>query len=104
MKRSLIPVVGKGHSYLFGTATESDLNTICSGVSRLAKSQEEIAHVLDDNFSVINITRVEMPEYRQALNKIIENLANLDVQLGNVTQALEKHGFQVRQFVQLYLQ
>ena len=36
MKRSPIPKIGKGHSYLFGTATESDLNTIHPGVSRLA--------------------------------------------------------------------
>ena len=38
MKRSLTPIIGKGLSYLFGTTTESVLNTICSGVSRLAKS------------------------------------------------------------------
>ena len=104
MKRSLIPIIGKGLSYLFGIATESDLNTICSSVSRLAKSQEEIAHVVDENISVINITRVEMSENRQALNKIIWSLANLDVKLGNITQALEKEVFQVGQFVQLYLQ
>ena len=28
MKRSLIPILGKGFSYLFETATESDLDTI----------------------------------------------------------------------------
>ena len=39
MKRSLIPILGKGLNYLFGTATGSDLSTICSSVSRLAKSQ-----------------------------------------------------------------
>ena len=60
MTKSLIPIIGKGLSYLFETATESDLNTLCSSVSRLAKSQEEIAHVVDENISVINITRVEM--------------------------------------------
>ena len=80
------------------------MNIICSGVSRLAKSQEEIAHVVDENISVINITRVEMSENRHALNKIIGSLANLDVKLGNITQALEKEVFQVGQFVQLYLQ
>ena len=34
MKRSLIPIIVKGLTYLFGTATESDLNTVCSCVSR----------------------------------------------------------------------
>ena len=66
-------IMGEGLSYLFGTATESDLNTICSGVSILAKSQEEIAHVVDENISVMNITRVEILENRQVLNKIIDS-------------------------------
>ena len=34
IKRSLIPIIGKGLNYLFGTATESDLSTICSSISR----------------------------------------------------------------------
>ena len=86
MKKLLIPIIGKGLSYLFGTATESDLNTIHSSVHRKAKSQEELAHVLDENISVINITRIEMSENRH-LNKIIGGLVNLDVKLGSSTQA-----------------
>ena len=39
---------------------ESTLNTICSSASRLAKSQEEIADVVSENISVINLTRIEM--------------------------------------------
>ena len=62
MKRSLIPIIGKGLSYLFETATEACLNTTPSSVRRLAKSEEEIAHVVDENILVINITRVEMSE------------------------------------------
>ena len=58
IQRSLIPIIGKGLSYLFRTATESDLNTICSSVSILAKSQGEIAHAVDENILVINITGV----------------------------------------------
>ena len=45
-----------------------------------------------------------MSENRQALKKIIGSLANLDVNLGNITQALEKEVFEVGQFVQLYLE
>ena len=103
LKRSLIPIIGKSLGYLFGTATESDLHTIYSSVSRLPKSQEATAHVVDENISVINITRVELSENRQALNKIIGSLANFDVKLDNITLALEKEVFQVGQFVQLYL-
>ena len=46
MKRSLILIIGKDVSYIFGTDTEPDLNTIHSSVSRLAKRQEEIDHVV----------------------------------------------------------
>ena len=97
-KRSLIPIIGNGLNYLFGTATESDFNTICSSVSRLAKYQEEIAHVVDENISV------EISAHRQTLNKIVSSLVNLEVKLGNITQALEKEVFQCGQLVQLYLQ
>ena len=45
-----------------------------------------------------------MSENRQALNKIIGSLANLDVKLGNITHAIENKVFQVGQFVQSYLQ
>ena len=58
MKRSPIPIIDKGLSYLFGTATESDLNTTSSSVSSIARSQEEKAHVVDESISVINITSV----------------------------------------------
>ena len=71
------------------------MKTICSSVSRLAKNQEEIAHVVDENILVINITRVEMSGNRQALNKIVGSIVNLDVKLGNITQALERKVFQV---------
>ena len=84
MKRSLIPIIGWCLNYSFRTATESDLNTMCSSVNRLAKSQEEIAHVVDENIAVMNITREEMSEERQALNEIIGSLADLDVELGNI--------------------
>ena len=37
VQRSLIPIIGKGLNFLFGTATESDLKTIHNNVDRLAK-------------------------------------------------------------------
>ena len=101
VQRSLIPIIGKGFNFLFGTATESDLKTICN---RLAKNQEEMAHVIDENISVINVTRVEMLENRQALNKSIGSLSLLDSKIGNITQALEREFSQVCQFIQLFLQ
>ena len=90
MKRSLIPIIGKSLIYLFGITTESHVKTLLSSASKLPKSQEEIAHVVDENVSVINITRVKMSENRHTLNKIIGRLAHWDVKLGNITETLEK--------------
>ena len=80
------------------------LKTIYNNVDRLAKNQEEMAHIIDENISVINVTRVEMSENRQAINKIIGSLSLLDSKIGNITQALEREVFQVSQFIQLCLQ
>ena len=63
-----------------------------------------MAHIIDENISVINVTRVEMSENRQAITKIIGSLSLLDSKIGNITQALEREVFQVSQFIQLYLQ
>ena len=52
MKRLLIPIIGKGLSS-FWNHYRSDLNTIHSSVSRLAKSQEEIVHVIGQYVLVI---------------------------------------------------
>ena len=104
MVRSLIPIIGKGLSYLFGTATESDLKTIRVQVDNLAQNQKEMAHVVDESISVINVTRVEMAENRQTINKLIVSLRVLNYKLKNITQDLEREVFQVGQLVQLYLQ
>ena len=61
---------------------------------------KQIADVVDEDISVINITGVEMSENRKALNKIIGSLTNLDVKSGIMKQELEKEVFQVGQFVQ----
>ena len=103
VQRSLIPIIGKGLNFLFGTATESDLKAIYNNVDRLAKNQEGMAHIIDENISAINVTRAEMSENSQAINKIIGSLSLLDSKIGNITQALERQVFQVSQFIQLYV-
>ena len=103
VQRSLIPIIGTGLNFLFGTITESDLKTICNNVDKLAKNQE-VAQIIDEDISVINVTRVEMSENRPAINKIIGRVSLLDSKIGNITQALERDIFQVSQFIKLCLQ
>ena len=69
IQRSLIPIIGKGLSFLFGTATEAHLKVIHNNINKFVNNQEEMAHVIDENISVINVTRVEMSQNRQTLKK-----------------------------------
>ena len=104
MQRSLIPITGKGLSFLCGTPTDADLKVIHNNIDKSVNNQEEMAHVIDETISVINITRVEMSQNRQTLHKIIGSLAVLDTKLGNITQAHEREVFYIGQFAQVYLQ
>ena len=61
-----------------------------------------MAHIIDENISVINVTRVEMSENRQAINKIIGSLSLLDSKIGNITLVLERVVIQVSQFIHSY--
>ena len=54
-----------------------------------------MAHIIDENISVINVSMVEMSENRQAINKITSSLSLLDSKIGNIAQALEREVFQV---------
>ena len=54
-----------------------------------------MAHIIDENILVINVTRVEMSENRQDINKSIGSLSLLDSKIGNITQALERKFFRL---------
>ena len=43
-----------------------------------------MAHIIDENISVINVIWVDMSESRQAINKIIGSLSLLDSKIGNI--------------------
>ena len=92
--------------FLVGLANEISVNVTAGfhDIDKLVNNQEEMSHVIDENISVINITRVEISQNRQTLNKIIGSLTVLNTKLCNITQTLEREVFQVGQFVQLYLQ
>ena len=52
-----------------------------------------MAHIINENIPVINVTRVEMSENIQAINKIIGSLSLLKPKIGNIIQALEREVF-----------
>jgi len=64
-KRSLIPIVGKALSFLFGTLSESDISSIINNINSLARNQQNIVHVLHESLSVIQVSQKRISENRK---------------------------------------
>ena len=89
-KRSLIPIVGKALSFLFGTVSEDDLNTIRRNIYNLASNQRKLNHVIKDSLTLINNTRSFAQENRHAINEIFESLSTLSIQFQNYSSFMER--------------
>ena len=103
-KRSLLPFVGKALHFLFGTVTDGDLSVIRSNVNKLAKNQEEISRVVQESLSIINTSRVQISENRQAVNNLITDIVQIDERLNSVTEELSKQIQELEAFISTYLQ
>ncbi|CAG2205199.1 unnamed protein product [Mytilus edulis] len=103
-KRSVLPFIGSAMSFLFGTLTEDDINLIKGNVRTLAQNQKKISHILTENLSILNITRLEVSQNRDAINKLSRGLQDLDIRLVNITEAIEKQIIDLENFVQIYIQ
>ncbi|CAC5415434.1 unnamed protein product [Mytilus coruscus] len=88
-RRSVLPFIGSAMSFLFGTLTEDDINLIKGNVRTLAQNQKKISHILTENLSILNITRLEVSQNRDAINKLSRGLQDLDIRLVNITEAIE---------------
>ncbi len=66
---------------MFGLVSESDLETIRSHVSTLARNQNRIIHVVEQSISVLNESRVHISENRQSIISMIAAVHALDVRL-----------------------
>ena len=60
-KRSLLPIVGKALSFLFGTVSEDNLQSIKSKIKK-------ISHVVEESLTLLNDTREHVIQSRQAIN------------------------------------
>ena len=69
-KRSLLPIVGKALSFLFGTVSEDDLQSIKSNINKLAANQKKISHVVEESLTLLNDTREHVIQNRQAINNV----------------------------------
>ena len=90
--------------FLFGKVTDGDLSVIRSNVNKLAKNQEEISPVVRESLSIINTSRVQISENRQAIDNLITDIAQIDERLNLVTEELSKQIQELEAFISTYLQ
>ena len=57
-KRSLLPFIGEGLSWLFGLTGKNDVQQIRNQVKILARTQRTIVHVVNESLTLINETRI----------------------------------------------
>ena len=97
-KRSLIPIVGKALSFLFGTLNEDDINIIKSNVQTIARNQQTMNHVLKQSLTIIETTQTQSMENANAINNIIETLG----ELRDFAAGLSADFLQLRDHLQIY--
>ena len=72
-KRSLLPLGGL-FSFLFGTADQSDVNSLKADVKQLYENQIDQTQILDEIVTITNISRGLINENRLKINMIIDTL------------------------------
>ena len=87
-KRGLINGIGSVMSYMFGTATETEISHLQSQVNVLGRDSKLMAHSFNGTLSVLNQTQVGMVENRNQLSKITKMLGRLDRRRNTISSIL----------------
>ncbi|XP_046574034.1 uncharacterized protein LOC124282108 [Haliotis rubra] len=103
-KRSLLLFVGKALSFLFGTVSDEDLESIKRNVHNLATNQARLAHVVQEGLTILNVSRVQIGENRHAINEIVDSLQQIDNTIQNVTDHFQVRIDNMEWAVKTYLQ
>ena len=103
-RRELLPIVGKALGVLFGTATTGDLSRVRRKVKHLEQQQQNFAQIAKESLSIINVTRMDVAENRDSINKLIHAMYVLGQQLSAETQNITAEFEEFSEFTQTYLQ
>ena len=76
-KRGLIDLGGKALKWLFGIATDADLEKISTIVDRLQVDRRDVLHLLQKQVSVRNISAANIEKNREDIKLIVETMRNL---------------------------
>ena len=101
-RRSLLPFVGSALKFLFGSATEKDIDEVKHNVVQLRENQKTIIHVIEHSISIINMTRHEVSKNRIAINNLITVQNKLENHLKMITGRIEKQLNEFQNYAVLY--
>ena len=102
-KRSVLPIIGQLMSTLFGTVSESDLESVNRNVNILACNQKRVIHYLKACMSILNLTRVQVIENRRSIMDLIIVVQRLDREISALEEQFEKKIVRLEQFLHTYL-
>ena len=71
MRRSLLPFLGDALSWLTGTATTKDVNSIRTRINQLIATQHDQLEILVHVISILNVTRYAIKVNRQHINIVL---------------------------------
>ena len=89
-ERSILPIIGKLSSSLFGTVSEEELELVNRNLHRVADKQKVLTHITQESLSLVNMSRVEIKANRNKLNKAIEEINRLGKEIVDV-EAVSKN-------------
>ena len=103
-KRSVLPIIGQLMSTLFGTVSESDLESVNRNVNILARNQKRAIHDLKACMSVLDLTRVQVIENKRSIMDLIIVVQRLYREISSLEEQFEKKIVRLEQFLHRYLQ
>ena len=83
-KRAVFDFVGDALSFLFGSATNAQIENIRGHVKVLAKNQKLISHIVKESLTILNITRTQVIKNKQSIYRI-------EYEIGNIKKLLINH-------------
>ena len=94
MKRSLLPFLGDTLSWLTGTATTKDVNTIKSRINHLISTQQQQQETLVHIISILSVTRYATQVNRQHINILMDAMEKTHQ---DITTLYKYHVFSLQQ-------
>ena len=102
--RSILPIVGKIMSFMFGTVPESQLEDVRHAINELSKNQVDILHLLEEQMSVLNVSRAQINENRMAILDLVKCVNLFDIRIRELMEAIQGRFERVETFVNIYAQ